>query len=119
MLGEEVGEVGDEVLDHWLVRRRQLRIEPLMSPMSLVQASMLTPSIFIAQEPQMPSRQERRKVEHEIDLVLDPDEPIQDHRPAIIEIDRKRVEARVLSGLPDSSDRCGITRKFCAPGGVR
>jgi hypothetical protein len=28
----------------------------------LVQASVLVPSMFIAQEPQMPSRQERRKV---------------------------------------------------------
>ena len=30
--------------------------------MPLVQASVLVPSMFMAQEPQMPSRQERRKV---------------------------------------------------------
>ena len=30
--------------------------------MPVVQASLLVPSIFIAQEPQMPSRQERRRV---------------------------------------------------------
>ena len=30
--------------------------------MPLVQASVLTPSMFIAHEPQMPSRQERRNV---------------------------------------------------------
>ena len=33
-----------------------------MSLIALVQASVLMPSMFIAQEPQMPSRQERRKV---------------------------------------------------------
>jgi hypothetical protein len=30
--------------------------------MALVQARVFTPSMFMAQEPQMPSRQERRKV---------------------------------------------------------
>ena len=35
---------------------------PFTSSMPLRQASALTPSMFIAQEPQMPSRQERRKV---------------------------------------------------------
>ena len=33
-----------------------------MSSIALVQASVLRPSMFIEQEPQMPSRQERRKV---------------------------------------------------------
>ena len=36
-------------------------IEPAISLIALVQASVLVPSMFIAQEPQMPSRQERRK----------------------------------------------------------
>ena len=35
---------------------------PLISSMPLVQASVLVPSMFIEQEPQTPSRQERRKV---------------------------------------------------------
>ena len=35
---------------------------PLMSSIAVVQASPLVPSMFIEQEPQMPSRQERRKV---------------------------------------------------------
>ena len=39
-----------------------MRTAPVTSPMALVQASVLVPSMFIAQEPQMPSRQERRKV---------------------------------------------------------
>jgi len=39
-----------------------MRTAPLISPIALVQASVLVPSMFIEQEPQMPSRQERRKV---------------------------------------------------------
>ena len=35
---------------------------PLMEVMSFVQARVFVPSMFMAQEPQMPSRQERRKV---------------------------------------------------------
>ena len=35
---------------------------PFTSAMDLVQASVLVPSMFIAHEPQTPSRQERRKV---------------------------------------------------------
>ncbi len=34
----------------------------LISSMPLVQASVLVPSMFMAQEPQTPSRQERRNV---------------------------------------------------------
>ena len=36
--------------------------ERLQSPIALVQASVFVPSMFIAHEPQMPSRQDRRKV---------------------------------------------------------
>jgi hypothetical protein len=39
-----------------------MRTAPLISFIALVQASVLVPSIFIEHEPQMPSRQERRKV---------------------------------------------------------
>jgi hypothetical protein len=39
-----------------------MRTSPFTSSIALVQASVLVPSMFIAQEPQMPSRQERRKV---------------------------------------------------------
>ena len=35
---------------------------PLLSSMARVQASVLPPSIFMAQDPQIPSRQERRNV---------------------------------------------------------
>jgi hypothetical protein len=35
---------------------------PPQSSIALVQASVLVPSMFIAHEPQMPSRQERRSV---------------------------------------------------------
>ena len=52
--------------------------------MNRVQASQFVPSMFIEQEPQIPSRHERRKVSVEFDLVLDPDERIQNHRTAII-----------------------------------
>ena len=47
-----------------------MRTAPLISPIALVQASVLVPSIFMAQEPQMPSRQERRKVSVASTLVL-------------------------------------------------
>ena len=36
--------------------------EPFTSSQPLMQASVLVPSMFIAHEPQMPSRHERRKV---------------------------------------------------------
>ena len=62
VLGVEVGEVGHQVLDHRHVRQRVDLHVALDLVMPLVQASVLTPSMFIAQEPQMPSRQERRKV---------------------------------------------------------
>ena len=39
-----------------------MRTSPLTSEMNFVQASVLVPSMFMAQEPQTPSRQERRKV---------------------------------------------------------
>ena len=39
-----------------------MRTAPFTSSIGFRQASVLPPSMFIAQEPQMPSRQERRKV---------------------------------------------------------
>ncbi len=39
-----------------------MRTAPFTSSIGLRQASVLPPSMFIAHEPQMPSRQERRKV---------------------------------------------------------
>jgi hypothetical protein len=44
--------------------------EPLQSSMPSVQASVLPPSMFMAQEPQMPSRQERRNTRVESTLFL-------------------------------------------------
>ena len=67
--------------------------------MNLVQASQFVPSIFMAQEPQTPSRHERRKVSVEFDLVLDPDESVQNHRAAIVEIDFEGIETWVLAGI--------------------
>jgi hypothetical protein len=62
VLGVEIGQVRHQVLDHRQVRQRidLHRAVDLVEP--LVQASVLVPSMFIAQEPQMPSRQDRRKV---------------------------------------------------------
>ena len=50
----------------------------------------------------MPSRQERRKVSVGVDLVLDLDQRVQNHRPALVEIDLVGVEPRVLAvvGIP-------------------
>ena len=39
-----------------------MRISPLMSSIAVVQARPFLPFMFIEQEPQMPSRHERRKV---------------------------------------------------------
>jgi hypothetical protein len=64
VLGVEGGEVRHQVLDDRHMRQRvdaRLTV-PLKSSMPLVQASVLVPSMFMAQEPQMPSRQERRSV---------------------------------------------------------
>ena len=44
----------------------------------------------------MPSRQERRKVSAAVDLGLDLDQRVQDHRPAFGEIDLEGVDVRVL-----------------------
>jgi hypothetical protein len=51
------------------------------SSIARVQASVLVPSMFIAHEPQMPSRHERRERQRRVDLVLDLDQRVQDHRP--------------------------------------
>ena len=51
-----------------------------------------------------------------IDLVLDPDQRVEDHRPAIVAVDVVGVDARVVRRRPGSSDRCG-TAVFAAPAG--
>ena len=50
----------------------------------------------------MPSRQERRNVSVEFDLVLDLDKAVEHHRSALGEIDPVAVDARVLTvvGVP-------------------
>jgi hypothetical protein len=62
VLGVKVRQVRHQILDHLHVRQRIDLHLALHLVMPLVQASVLVPSMFIAQEPQMPSRQERRKV---------------------------------------------------------
>ena len=62
VLREDVVDVWDEVFDHRHVRQR---IDPRIAfdlVYFLMQASHSVPSMFIAQDPQMPSRHERRKV---------------------------------------------------------
>jgi hypothetical protein len=48
--------------------------------------------MFIAQEPQMPSRHERRR-QGRVHLVLDLEQRVQHHRAAAVEIDLERVVA--------------------------
>ena len=47
----------------------------------------------------MPSRHERRNVSDEFDLVLDPEQRIENHRPAVVEVDVESIEARVCAGI--------------------
>ena len=71
-------------------------MSPLTSAQALMQASAFLPSMFMAQEPQMPSRQERRKLKRRIDLVLDLDQRVENHRTAAVHVDFVGVEARIL-----------------------
>jgi hypothetical protein len=51
--------------------------------------------MFIAQEPQTPSRQDRPKRQCRVDLVVDLDQRIKDHRPAVIAIYVERIHRRI------------------------
>ena len=63
ILGVGLGQVGHQILHHRHMRQRvDLDRRPCTSSIGFRQASVLVPSMFMAQEPQMPSRQERRKV---------------------------------------------------------
>jgi hypothetical protein len=53
--------------------------------------------MFIAHEPHTPSRQERRKGERAVDLVLDLDQRVQDHRAAGVHVDFIGVERGILA----------------------
>jgi hypothetical protein len=55
--------------------------------------------MFIEQEPQMPSRQERRKVSVGILLALHLDERVEHHRPGLVEIELERVVARIFAAV--------------------
>ena len=70
-----------------------------MSEMNLVQASQFVPSMFMAQDPQMPSRQERRKVSVESTLFLIQNERVENHRAAIVEIDLEGIDMRAASRI--------------------
>jgi len=59
---EEVLAQEDDLLLDWISGRGLILTSPLISLMGFVHASVLVPSIFIAQEPQIPSRHERRSV---------------------------------------------------------
>jgi hypothetical protein len=54
----------------------------------------LTPSIFIAQEPHTPSARPPER-QGRVDLVVDLDQRIEDHRPAVIAIDVEGVHRRI------------------------
>ena len=75
---------------------------PLHIVDGLVQASVLVPSIFIEQEPQMPFAARAAEGQRRVDLVLDLDQRVEHHRPAGRRVDLIGVEARVLAviGVP-------------------
>ena len=53
--------------------------------------------MFMAQEPQMPSRQERRKVSVGSIVFLIQISAVEHHRPAIVEVDEIGVDPRVVA----------------------
>ena len=57
----------------------------------------------------MPSRQDRRKLSVEIDLVLDLDKRVQNHRSAGVEIDLVSVEAGISSPNSGHNDKSRIS----------
>ena len=63
--------------------------------MPLVQASVLVPSMFMAQEPQTPSRQERRKVSVGSILFLIQISASRTIGAAVVAIDEIGVDARI------------------------
>jgi hypothetical protein len=69
---------------------------PLILSVAMVHASVLVPSMFMEHGPQMPSRQGAPEGERRIDDVLDPDQRVQHHWRAIVEIDEVGVHARVV-----------------------
>ena len=73
--------------------------------MNFVQAKVLVPSMFMAQEPHTPSRQERRKVRVESTsflILISASRTIGPQSSTSIVI---AVDARVLAAYPDPSDR--------------
>jgi hypothetical protein len=55
--------------------------------------------MFIAQEPANALAARAAEGQRRVDLVLDPDERIENHPPTIIEIDFESIEARILAGI--------------------
>ena len=115
VLSVEVGEVGHQVLDHLHMRQRIDLHRAGNSSMPLVQASVLEPSMFIAHEPQMPSRQERRSVSVGSTLFL-----IQSSRRAPSARNRRgrrnRCRCADSRHRPATSGRRGIRADSVRPG---
>ena len=64
-----------------------------------MQASPFLPSMFMAQEPQMPSRQERRKLKVGSISFLILISASENHRTAAVHVDFVGVEARILARI--------------------
>ena len=73
--------------------------------MPLVQASVLVPSMFIAQRAADAFAAGAAEGQRRVDLVLDLDQRVQNHRAAGVHVDVVGVGARVLARRPGSSDR--------------
>jgi hypothetical protein len=72
---------------------------PLQSSIAVVQARPFLPFMFIAHEPQMPSRHERRKVSVRVLLRLHLDQRVEHHRAAIVGVDLEGVVTRILTAV--------------------
>src|SRR6185437_1250680 len=99
ILREEMREIWDQILDDPQVRQRidcrrrgQVENEPRAGkPVRAIDVHCAG-----AANPLATRTAERQR---RIDLVLDPDERIKNHRPAIVEVHSERVQTRVFAGI--------------------
>ena len=64
--------------------------------MGIVQAKVFDPSIFMAQDPQIPSLQGTPERQGRVDLVLDLDEGVEDHWPGTRNIQSIGINTRIV-----------------------
>jgi hypothetical protein len=101
VLGVESGQVRHEVLDHRHVRQR-IDLHRALDLVHALGAGERVGAVDVhragaADALAAGAAEGQRRV----DLVLDPDQRVEDHRPAIVEVDEIGVDARVLVVVRD------------------